>query len=379
MHYRILGQTGIKVSILGYGAMRLPTITPGEPKINENEAIRLIRMAIDNGVNFVDTAYNYHNNESEIVVGKALKNGYRNKVTLSTKAPIWKDEYNKREHFQEHLHEQLKKLDVESIDIYLLHAINEKTWKKVQELNLIEEGRKAKEQGKIKHLAFSFHDKPEVLKEIIDSNGFEVMLVQYNILDTVLEEMIEYAHKKGLGVMIMGPVAGGRLAGAAPEEMKEYLSPGKNTFADLALKFVWSNPNVNVALSGMGSEEMVSTNLAVANSENYTLTSEQMEKAKELGKKIKGLSELICTSCKYCEPCKQEVNISYIFRCLIAYQVYGQRKDAKRAYSQIGTVDWAPGKNAEACIECGECLDKCPQKIQIIDQLKEAHKILTAE
>ncbi|NHJ85355.1 MAG: aldo/keto reductase [Asgard group archaeon] len=378
MKYRELGKTGRKVSILGFGAMRLPTLKPEEPAIDHEEAIRLIRKSIDAGVNYVDTAFNYHNYESEIVVGKALKDGYREKVTLATKAPVWSDDYNKPEHFNETLNKQLEKLGVKTIDVYLLHALNEKTWKKVQDLHLIESAKKAKEDGRINHLAFSFHDKPELLKEIIDSNAFEVMLVQYNILDIVNEEMIEYAAKKGLGVAIMGSVGGGRLAGEPPEELKEYLTPGKKNFADLALKYVWSNPNVSVALSGMGSEEMVVSNLEAANSEVVTLTPEQKKKANELGEKIKTLTDLLCTGCKYCEPCKQNVNISFIFRALITYQVYGQKDRAKLAYSRIGKEDWSPGENAEACIECAECLEKCPQKIDIIEQLKIAHDILTS-
>ncbi len=377
MENRALGKTGIKTSILGFGAMRLPTKKLGENAIKHEEAIKIIRKGIDAGKNYVDTAYNYHDDESEIVVGKALQDGYREKVTLATKAPVWKDEYNKTEHFMQHLDEQLRKLQVDTIDVYLLHALNEARWKKVQDLKLNEEAEKAKKAGKIKHLAFSFHDKPEVLKEIIDSGYFEVMLVQYNILDTVNEEMIKYAAEKGLGVVIMGPVGGGRLSGTAPKEMQEFLTEGRINFADLALRFVFSNPHVSVALSGMGSEEMVDDNLAIASGE-YILTDKEKKNVKLIAEKIKELTDNLCTNCHYCEPCPNEVAISFIFRALIYHDVYGDRERAKLYYSKIGEPDWPPGKNAEACIECGECEPKCPQKIPIIDQLKKSHEILTS-
>ncbi|MBD3192844.1 MAG: aldo/keto reductase [Candidatus Heimdallarchaeota archaeon] len=385
MKYRTLGKTGRKVSVLGYGCMRLPTRDQGEQftypngPINREEAIRLIRMAIDAGVNYVDTAYNYHDDESERVLGEALKEGYREKVTLETKAPIWKEEYNKPEHFEEHLDEQLEKLQVDCIDVYLLHSLNKNNWKKAQELNLIERAEKAKEEGKINHFGFSFHDSPEVLKEIIDSDWFEVMLVQYNILDQVNEEMIKYAGEKGMGVLIMGPNGGGRLAGKAPENMKKWLTEGRENFVDLAMKFVWKNPHVSVALSGMGSELMVTDNLALASGEKYdNLTEDEKERIEALGTKIKELTEQICTQCRYCQPCPNEVNIPLIFGLMIHSQIYGNETAAKWAYSNIGNSRWFPGKNATACVECGECEPKCPQKIPIIEQLKDAHELLTA-
>jgi len=380
MQYRKLGKTGIKTSILGFGAMRLPTIEPGKEAIDHVEAIKIIRKAIDAGVTYIDTAEIYHDGESEIVVGKALKDGYREKVTLVTKIPLLKDEFTKAEQFEEYLELQMKRLDVEYLDICLLHALNEKSWKeKVLKLNLIERAKKAKKEGKFKHLGFSFHDKPEVLKEIIDSGEFEVMLVQYNILDTVNEEMIKYAAEKGLGVAIMGSVGGGRLAGEPAEELRELLTNGRKNFVDLALKFVWSHPHVSVALSGMGSEEMVDDNVALASSEKHTLSSiEEKERAAKIGQKFKELTDNICTGCGYCMPCPNEVNISFIFRMLMLYQIYGVKDKAKTYYSRIDEEDWPPGKSALACSECGECEPKCPQKIPIIEQLKKTHELLTS-
>ncbi|NHJ05083.1 MAG: aldo/keto reductase [Candidatus Heimdallarchaeota archaeon] len=382
MKQRTLGRTGIKTSVLGFGAMRLPVIEIGKSAIKQDEAIKIIRQGIDSGINYVDTAYNYHDYESEIVVGKALKDGYREKVTLATKCPVWDDkEFTKSEDLEKFLDDSLRKLEVKYLDVYLLHALNKKRWdEKVLPMKLIDEGMKVKEKGKIKHLGFSFHDKPEVLKEILehpDSAKFDVMLIQYNLLDKQYEEMIQLAVDKGLGVAVMGPIAGGRLAGNPPEDMQKLLTKGRKNFADLALRFVWSNPNISVALSGMGSEEMVTDNLSIANIDKLDLDEEEIKKTEEIITRFKEKTDNICTSCKYCEPCPNEVAISFIFRSLILAQVYGDMERGKLYYSKIGEEDWPPGKRADACIECGECEPKCPQKIEIIDQLKKAHEILS--
>jgi predicted aldo/keto reductase-like oxidoreductase len=378
MQYRQLGSTGLKVSVLGFGCMRLPTLKPGEPAIDREKAIRLIREGIDSGINYIDTAYPYHNKESEFVVGLALKDGYREKVTLVTKCPVGMPDFTKSDDFDRYLNEQLQKLDVDFLDFYLFHGINGKIFnEKVLGLNLIDKFRAAKEAGKIKHLGFSFHDTPEVLKEIIDSEFFNLMLVQYNIIDQINEGMIAYAVEKGLGVAIMGPVGGGRLAGMPPESMQSWVSKGRNNFVDLALKFVLSNPNVSVALSGMGSNEMLQDNLELTSKDNYNeLDNDERDRIEKIAVKFKALSDNVCTGCGYCMPCPNEVNIKQIFEFLIRYQIYGQTKDSKEMYAQIGKVRWSPGKDATACTECEECLEKCPQNIPIIDQLKKSHQIL---
>lgn len=378
MQYRTLGKIGTKVSVLGFGCMRLPTLGQ-DGGINRDEAIKLIRKGIDNGITYVDTAWTYHRGESEVVLGLALKDGYREQVTLVTKCPIGRKEFTEPRHFDEHLDEQLQRLDVDYVDFYLFHALNKKSFdEKVLALNLIERAMNAKKAGKIKHIGFSFHDTPEVLKEIIDSGYFDLMLVQYNIVDQVNHEMINYAGEKGLAVAVMGSVGGGRLAGKdLPKEMKKWLTPGRENFADLAFKFVLSNPNVSVALSGMGSEEMLDDNLNINSKDDYDqLSKREKESIGNIAKKFKELCDLVCTQCKYCEPCPNEVNISFIFESLQRHEIYGDREKAKNYYSMIGKTPWAAGKDATACQECGECLEKCPQGIEIIDQLKKAHEVL---
>ena len=378
MHYRKLGNTGIEASILGFGAMRLPTKKEDDPtSIKEEEAIKIIRKAIDNGVNYVDSAYVYHRGMSEVLVGKALKDGYREKVSIMTKNPVRIVE--KTEDYEKFLNEELERYDTEYIDVYLFHGLTKERFdEKVVKLGLLEEAKKAKTEGKIKHIGFSSHDKPEQVKELIDIGIFEVILLQYNILDTQYEEVINYAASKGIGVCVMGPVAGGRLALDPPEELKDTLTEGKKNFVDLAFKFVWSNPNVTVALSGMGSEEMVDENLALASGEEISLTDCERTRAIKIGETYKKLSDLICTQCGYCMPCEQEVNITRILKQFIHWQVYGWDM-AKRYYNMIGKSPISPGKNATACIECGDCEEKCPQGIPIIEKLKEAHEILATE
>ncbi len=378
MQYRKLGKLG-KTSALGFGCMRLPT-NDQDGTIKRDEAIRLIRKGIDNGITYVDTAWPYHKGESEVVLGLALKDGYREKVTLVTKCPIGHNFFAEPEHFEKYLNEQLERLDVECLDFYLFHALNKKSFEeKVVGFNLVERALKAKEDGKIKHLGFSFHDKTEVLKEIIDTGHYDLMLVQYNIVDQVNHEMINYAGEKGLAVAIMGTVGGGRLAGTdMPEEMKKWLTPGRENYVDLAFKFVLNNPNVSVALSGMGSDEMLDDNLSITSGEDYDqLTKKDRESIDSISTRFKELCDLVCTQCKYCQPCPNEVNISFIFNALQRYQIYGLRDQAKHLYSLIGTTPWAAGENASACEECGECLEKCPQGIEIIEQLKKAHEILS--
>ena len=366
-HYNTLGRTGLKVSDIGLGAAAL-----SDPAV--------IQYALDLGINYIDTAWTYHGGEGEVIVGLALKDGYRERVTLVTKCPVGSKDFTEPKHFEKYLNEQLQRLDVNYVDFYLFHALNKKSFEeKVVKFNLVERAMKAKEDGKFKHLGFSFHDEVEVLKEIIDTGHFELMLVQYNIIDQVNHEMINYASEKGLAVAIMGPVGGGRLAGKdLTEEMKQWLTPGRSNYADLALKFVLSNPNVSVALSGMGSVEMLNDNLSITSKDDYDILSEtERNSIDSIAKRFKELCDLVCTQCKYCEPCPNGVNISFIFSMLQRYQIYGDRERAKSFYSMIGEVSWIQGENATACEECGECLEKCPQGIEIIDQLKKAHDVLS--
>ncbi|NHJ47989.1 MAG: 4Fe-4S dicluster domain-containing protein [Asgard group archaeon] len=379
MQYRTLGETGLKVSILGMGCMRLPvTIVKRKAVVMEEEAIRVIRKAIDSGINYVDSAYRYHGSQSEIILGKALKDGYREKVFIETK--LYTPGLKTADDFDRLLDEQLKKLDVNYIDVYLVHGLNWKRYQNViSKFNIIEKLQKAKEDGKIKHIGFSSHDEPENIIKIIDTGFFEVMLVQYNLLDQENEEIINHAAKNGLGVVLMGPNGGGRLGISPPKDIEHLLSPNRTNFIDLALKFVWNNPNVSVALSGMSNESMVEENVKFANIKENKLTNSDLERIEKINSCYKKLADINCTQCGYCmDDCPENINIKYILQQLIhSVTDAGHWEYAKNNYKKIGRDKKIPGKNAEACITCGNCEDACPQEIAIIEKLQEAHKLLS--
>jgi len=373
MQYRVLGNTGVKISTLGFGAMRLPQIDiEGKTVFDSDEGVRIIHKAFELGVNYIDTAPYYCDKESEIIVGRALK-GWRDKVYLSTKNPI---EDDSGVHYRERLENSLKKLDTDYIDFYHMWGIS---WQAFEQKINVKDGplmqaMKAKDEGLIKHISFSFHDKPENMIKLIDTGYFETVLCQYNMLDRSNEKVIDYAHEKGLGVVIMGPVGGGRL-GAPSEVIKKLIPGGAKSNAELALRFVISNPNVTCALSGMGSMRMVEENVETASNE-LQLSDTEITSVNAAMEQNKKLSELYCTGCNYCMPCPNEVNIPLNFQLMNYHRVYGLTGYAKEEYKKIGTVDFMKGKNAEGCIECGLCEEKCPQKIQIRKQLKETAEAL---
>ena len=372
MQYRNFGNTGIRVSILGFGAMRLPQERiKGKLQVKQEESVEVIQRAFELGVNYVDTAYVYNEGESELVVGKALQ-GWRDKVYLSTKIPTCYVE--KTDDYRRFLEEQLKKLKVEYIDFYHFHDLNEDRFKNiVLKYNLLKEAQKAKDEGLIKHISFSFHDKPEVMKRIIDFGIFESVLCQYNLLDRSNEEAMAYAQKKGLGVAIMGPVGGGRLV--VSDILKETIGPDVKSTPELALRFVFANKNVSIALSGMENIQMVEENARVA-SLSEPLNNKQLEIMESFIEKRKKKEEIPCTNCGYCQPCPENVAIPEIFQLMNYYTVYGLKEYARKQYQNIGSGDKDERKQADACVECGECEEKCPQKIKIMERLKEAHKVL---
>ncbi|HHV95579.1 MAG TPA: 4Fe-4S dicluster domain-containing protein [Clostridiaceae bacterium] len=374
MQYREFGNTGVKISALGFGAMRLP----GEEKdgqfiIDEETSIKIIHRAFELGVNYIDTAYGYCGGKSEIVVGKALK-GYRDKVYLSTKMSTW----NVKQHgdYRRFLEEQLKKLDVDYIDFYHFHSLGKDRWENiVLKYDLVKEAYQAKSEGLIKHISFSFHDKPEVMMQLIDTGIFETVLCQYNLLDRANEEAIAYAKSKGLGVAIMGPVGGGRLASASEIITGAMKGKAKST-PEVALRFVLANPNVSCALSGMSTIEMVEENARVASIEE-PLSAEDWENINITFERTKKLADLYCTGCEYCLPCPQGINIPKVFSIMNYHKVYGLTEYAKKQYENLGKKEEF-GSSPEDCIECGQCEDKCPQFIKIRDQLKRIQKEFSA-
>ena len=369
MKYRDFGKTGKKISQVGFGCMRLPGHEVDGNYSITDEGIEMMRKGYQLGINYFDTAVGYCNSQSEIAVGKAVK-PFRDKVLVSTKCPLWGDV--DKDVFKRLLNQSLTRLDMSYIDFYHIHGLNKDAFdNKVLALGLLDDARKALDQGMIKHLSFSFHDDPENMKYIIDRGEiFSSVLVQYNLLDRSNENAIAYAHGKGLGVVGMGPVAGGRLA--APSQLYEKLLGKKNnSTAELAMRFVLGNPNISCALSGMTGMQMVEENAMVGNLD-VPMNEDDWKKAAIMMEDLKKFSDLYCTGCGYCLPCPQEINIPYVFNCYTYHNVYGMADLAKSMYQRIGDEDH--GKSPEECVKCGACLEKCPQKIQIPDRFEEVIK-----
>ncbi len=312
MIYKPFGKTGIELSALGFGAMRLPMA--GEKRVDDEKAVPLMRKAFAIGVNYVDTAPYYCGKDSERAVGLALK-GWRDKVYLSTKNPATDSRNDK---WRKNLENSLKKLDTKYIDFYHFWGIGLDSFRKmVKPGGPVDDAYKALEEGLIKHLCFSFHDKAENMPAIIDSDLFTSVLCQYNLLDRANEQNIAYAKKKGLGVIIMGPVGGGRL-GAPSDVVRRLLKTEIKSSAEMALRFVLANPNVNMALSGMENEKMLEENVKIA-SIGGQLTEAELEQVKAMLDENKRLMDLYCTGCNYCMPCPQHINIPHLFS-LMNYQ-----------------------------------------------------------
>jgi uncharacterized protein len=385
--YRKMGSLNWEVSALGFGVMRLPTEMKDEkPAIIEAEAIKMIRYAIDNGVNYIDTAWGYHAGESEILVGKALQDGYREKVKLVTKLPTWL--IKKQEDFDEHLNKQLEKLQTDHLDIYLFHSTNKAHFKIVKDLNLIEKMEQAKKDGKIKHIGFSFHDNYETYKEIIDYYNWDASQIQYNYVDYKENQAtikgLKYAAGKGIAVIVMEPILGGKLAnskGKMAEIIKN--APIQRTGADWALHFIWNHPEVSVVLSGMSTMQHVEENIISAeNSGINSLSPEELETIEKLHQAAKNLIIVPCTSCGYCMPCPEGVYINGIFSYALNELAWGVDLEKARAIYDAQLVKTPEKLNeqrtngaASLCIQCGQCLEKCPQEIDIPTELEKVKAV----
>lgn len=364
MRYREFGATGVEVSALGFGCMRLPVIEGDGNRIDEEKAVELVRHAIDNGVNYLDTAYFYHGGNSESFVGKVIKDGYRNLVYLATKLPL--GEVNCEEDVERLFNTQLERLGVDYVDFYLLHAVNNDSWdNKVVKFDVLSKLEKFKEEGRIKHLGFSFHDDLWVFKKVIDAyDGFEFCQIQFNYIDTDYQagiEGLEYAASKGLGVIVMEPLLGGKLANPA-DCVKNELSEEK-TPVEWALDFVWNRPEVAMLLSGMGTMQMVDDNLSYADkAQPGMLSEEELLMLSNAKKAFDEMNLVPCTGCEYCMPCPSGVEIPKVFSAFNNISVGGRRL-VKEIFPDIET-------NAGLCKKCGKCESACPQHIKIIDTLK---------
>ncbi len=383
MRYRKFDNLDFMVSALGFGAMRLPTVGDINnsdrlsSNIVEDEAIRMIRYAIDYGVNYIDTAYTYHKGNSEIVTGKALKDGYRNKVKLATKSPTFL--IQNAEDFNKYLDEQLKRLQTNYIDFYLLHALSRDRWKNVvKKLDILEYAENAKKAGKIKHLGFSFHDNLDAFIKIVDGyDGWEFCQIQYNYMDIENQAGIKglkYAAAKGLPIIIMEPLLGGRLANP-PMEVLEIIKKNveKHSPAELAFQWLWNQKEVSVVLSGMSNMKQVKENIIFAGRSGIgSLEPKDLKTIELIRKEYNKRSIIPCTKCGYCMPCPNNVDIPENFSLYNDGIIYNDLKSSSIKYNNF----FDKTKRADICIQCRECEEKCPQKIPISEWMTKIHKEL---
>ena len=370
MQYRTLGNTGCEISALGFGTMRLPTTdhTPGSPQIDQEETTRLIRYAIDHGVNYIDTAYNYHGGQSEVALGIALRESGLPRPFIASKSPVWLIE--KEEDFDKYLDEQLERLGVDYIDFYLLHALDADRWEnKVQKFNLCAKMEQARAAGKIRHIGFSFHDKLEVFRQIVDGyEGWEFCQIQLNYIDTNYQAGIEglkYAAQKGMGVAIMEPLLGGRLA-TPPKDVKEVFE-GKDP-VQAALDFLWDMPEVGVVLSGMSNLEQLRQNIEFAEASSAGKLSEEERGIMAKAKQIYDAKALVpCTRCAYCMPCPAGLNIPSLINKYNNTAIY-EFEEVRKNYMDTEV-------KADACIGCRSCESRCPFGVKIADRMAETKAV----
>ncbi len=379
MEYRRFGRLDWKVSALGFGCMRLPTVKRGsKERVDEPEAIRMVRHAIDKGVNYIDTAYPYHEGKSEVVLGKALKDGYRERVRVATKSPVW--DIKKASDFDKFLDEQLSRLRTEYVDFYLFHGLGKNRWRNVVlKHGLLKRAEGALDDGRIKHIGFSFHDDFKAFKEIVDGYPhWDFCQIQYNYMDIKNQagmRGLKYAASKGLGVVIMEPLLGGKLANP-PKDMKGLFRLGGKELSpsDLALRWIWNQPEVSVVLSGMSTMPQVEGNLRsagrarVGSMEKRELALVDRIRARYLEKIPIG-----CTRCEYCMPCPNGVDIPGNFELYNNGFIHGDMKDSRMTYTRFfGTKE-----RAGSCKKCKECEAKCPQKLPISELMTKVHTELS--
>jgi len=371
MQYRTLTRDRIEVSALGFGTMRLPTLKNG--KVDQKEAIRMIRHGIDGGVNYIDTAAPYHDGDSEMVVGLALKDGYRDKVLIADKFPTW--EATKKSDLDRIFHGQMAKLQVDCIDVYLLHCLHKGLMDSVNKFGMIDWIVEKQKQGKIRYLGFSFHDDLPVFREIIDMFDWDVCQIQYNYVNEQTQagtEGLKYAAARGISTIVMEPLFGGALA-SPRGKLAEVFTKHQANPVDLALRWLWDKPEVALVLSGMSNMEQTVQNLEIAGRSGVgTLTAEEQAIVAEAQSMYAEMLPIQCTKCGYCLPCPSGVAIPTNFDLFNSMSAMPETASLmKNIYAMF-----APALQASNCSACGECETKCPQHLAIPEYLKQVDEAL---
>jgi len=385
MRYRKLGKTDLDVSILGFGAMRLPMVgNPGglagfDPKIpiDEEHADRMVRHALDEGVNYFDTAYGYHGGQSERYIGKVLR-PVRTKVMIATKLPVWNIE--KREDFDRVFEEQLAKLQTDYLDVYLIHSLNRPFWDKMKGLGVLEFLDRLKAEGRIRAAGFSFHDEIKVFKSIIDAHDWDVCQIQYNFYDRAYQagaEGLQYAAARNIGVVVMEPLRGGQLVHRVPARVQAQwdAAPVRRSPAEWAMRWVWNHPGVSTVLTGSSTlEQLQEHTRTVRDAAPDSLSGEELARFDQVRALYREMVKVDCTGCAYCMPCPSGVDIPHNFQLYNDYFMFPGREFCSFFYGNLMPAQ----ERASGCVECGDCMDKCPQQIDIIRELKEVHGLFGA-
>ena len=384
MIYNTLGKTGLKVSRLGFGTMRLPT-SQSNADIVESEATEMLIYGIENGVNLIDTAYPYHSatldggGNSEIFLGKFFsENDYRDEVLISTKSPSWAIE--KTSDFDYYLDEQLNKLQTDYIDIYLLHSLTVPDWTKVNNLGVLDFLDDCLSSGKVKHIGFSSHIEIDYLIEIVDEYPkWEVVLTQMNYLDEYYQSGVmglDYLKQENIGSMVMEPLRGGRLVQNIPQEVQDLwnTSEVKRTPVEWALQYLWNRDDIDCVLSGMTSLEQVKENVRIASTEDI-ISDYDHELIREVARTYRTFLGNSCTRCGYCMPCPHGVDI---INCLTEYNIAHMMNDPKASAMQyFSLID--DDSRADSCVNCKECLPFCTQMLNIPEELQKVYEYFGSE
>lgn len=381
MKYRSFGRLKWRPSALGFGAMRLPIIGGDRTNIDESRAIQMMRHAFDHGVNYVDTAYPYHGGNSEIIVGKALLNGYRDKVKLATKMPvrILETERDLETIFMQ----QLSKLQTDHIDFYLFHGLDRDRWQKIKDLNALDWAENKIVKGRIGYLGFSFHDDFSAFKTIIDEySGWTFCQIHYNYVDTQYqagERGLKYAAANGLGVVIMEPLQGGNLTVAPPSEIQTLWdqAPSRRSLAEWGLLWLWNQREVSLVLSGMSTITQVKENLESANRSGLNcLTEDELQRFTQIRAKYQQYGFIGCTGCQYCLPCPHNLAIPEILSTFNQYYRSrgntAQQENILKSYRNRIVHNQGPSN----CVQCNACLQKCPQGLPIPQLLARSTRYL---
>ncbi|UCD53391.1 MAG: aldo/keto reductase [Phycisphaerales bacterium] len=368
MLHREMPRNGDSLSILGFGCMRLPE---KDGTIDEERATQQIRHAVDHGVNYIDTAWSYHAGQSEPLVGRALSDGYRDKVKLATKLPSWM--VHNRADMDRFLNGQLEKLQTDHIDYYLVHCLVGDLWDKIETLGITDFLDQAKADGRIINAGFSFHGSSDEFTRIVDAYAWDFCQIQYNYLDEQNQagtKGLEYAATQGLGVIVMEPLRGGKLAGPVPPAIEAIWNEAqvRRTPAEWALRWIWNRPEVTVVLSGMNEEAHVEENLRSADQGRpNSLTDGELQLIHRAEQTYRQLMKAGCTGCRYCLPCPAGVAIPVCLEIYNDLHMFDNTQEAKFMYAArlSGTITNGAPAYASRCVQCRQCLEKCPQHLEI--------------